>query len=158
MIREQGPARRGHQGGEKAYREWAHDIGPDDTPIEAGLAFTCAGDKPSGFIGREALLAKRSAGLPKRRLVQFMLEDPQPLLHHTEPIERDGVPCGITTSGMYGHTLGAAVALGYVHHAEGASVDYIAARRFVINVGRHAMCAIASLRPLHDSTGVRISG
>ncbi|MBS0397089.1 MAG: FAD-dependent oxidoreductase, partial [Proteobacteria bacterium] len=69
---------------EKAYRDWSHDIGPDDSPVEAGLAFTCAWDKPGGFIGREALLAQKAAGLPNRRLVQFLLEDPQAMLYHNE--------------------------------------------------------------------------
>ena len=99
---------------EKAYRDWPHDIGPADTPLEAGLAFTCDWRKPGGFIGREALVALREAGLPRRRLVQFLLEDPEPLVYHNEPIYRDGERVGFVTSGMYGHTLGAAVALGYV--------------------------------------------
>jgi glycine cleavage system aminomethyltransferase T len=43
-----------------------------------------------GFVGREALLAQREAGAPKRRLVQFLLEDPEPLVYHNEPIYRDG--------------------------------------------------------------------
>ena len=42
---------------EKAYRHWGHDITPEDTPLEAGLGFCVALDKPGGFIGREALLA-----------------------------------------------------------------------------------------------------
>ena len=68
----------------------AHDIGPADSPWEAGLAFTCDFPKADGFVGREALLAQRAAGVPKRRLVQFLLEDPEPLVHHNEPIYRDG--------------------------------------------------------------------
>ena len=99
---------------EKAYRDWSHDMGPADTPLEAGLGFTCDWSKPGGFIGREALIGQRDAGLPRRRLVQFLLEDPQPLVYHNEPIYRDGERVGFVTSAMYGHTLGAAVALGYV--------------------------------------------
>ena len=44
---------------EKAYRHWGHDIGDEDTPLEAGLGFACAFDKPVPFIGRDALLATR---------------------------------------------------------------------------------------------------
>ena len=65
---------------EKAYRDWPHDIGPSDTPLEAGLAFTCDWTKAGGFVGRDALLAQREAGAARRRLVQFLLEDPEPLL------------------------------------------------------------------------------
>ena len=99
---------------EKAYRDWGHDLGSDDSPLEAGLAFTCAWDKPGGFVGREALLQQRASGPPRRRLVQFRVDDPDAMLYHNEPIYRDGEAVGITTSGMYGHTLGGAVALGYV--------------------------------------------
>ena len=56
---------------EKAYRHWGHDITDEDTPLEAGLGFAVKLDKPGGFIGREALLAQKQAGL-KQRLVQFL--------------------------------------------------------------------------------------
>ena len=96
---------------EKAYREWAHDIGPLDSLIDAGLGFTCAWDKPGGFIGREALLEQRDAGVPRRRLVQFLLDDPEPMLTHNEPILRDGERVGYTLSSGYAHTLGGCAAM-----------------------------------------------
>jgi heterotetrameric sarcosine oxidase gamma subunit len=141
---------------EKAYRDWSHDIGPDDNPLEAGLAFTCAWDKPGGFIGREALLQHRDAGAPKRRLVQFLLQDPGPMLYHNEPIYRDGEIGGYTTSAMYGHTLGAAVALGYIEAAAGASDDYINAGRYEIQVDTRRMAARASLTAMYDPKSARI--
>ena len=70
---------------EKAYRHWGHDTTDEDTPLEAGLGFAVKFDKPGGFIGREALLKDRKAG-PAKRLLQFRLLDPQPLLYHNEPI------------------------------------------------------------------------
>src|SRR4029077_12335527 len=88
---------------EKAYRDWSRDIGPDSSPIEAGLAFTCAWDKSGGFIGREALIAARQAGPPRRRLAQFLLEDPMALAYGNEPIYRDGKRAGLVTAAMYGH-------------------------------------------------------
>jgi glycine cleavage system aminomethyltransferase T len=141
---------------EKAYREWAHDIGPHDTPLEAGLAFTCAWDKPGGFVGRDALLQQRAAGLPKRRLVQFLLDDPAPLLYHNEPIYRDGVLNSYTTSAMYGHTLGAALAMGYVVNAEGVSDDYLAGGRYEIEIGGRRYAARAALKPLYDPSNARV--
>jgi 4-methylaminobutanoate oxidase (formaldehyde-forming) len=141
---------------EKAYREWAHDIGPHDSPLEAGLAFTCAWDKPGGFIGREALLAQREQGLPKRRLVQFVLEDPQPMLYHNEPIYRDGVLDSYTTSAMYGHTLGASVAMGYVVNPDGVSDEYIESARYEIEIGNERHAARASIAPLYDPKNTRI--
>jgi heterotetrameric sarcosine oxidase gamma subunit len=140
---------------EKAYREWAHDIGPDDTPLEAGLAFTCAWNKPDGFIGREALLAAR--GVPvKRRLVQFLLEDPEPLLYHYEPIIRNDRRVGFITSAMYGHTLGAAVGLGYVADSDAVTESFISSGRFEILIGNRTVAARASLRPMYDAMGSRI--
>ena len=141
---------------EKAYRDWSHDIGPDDDPLQAGLAFTCAWDKPRGFIGREALLQRREAGAPKRRLVQFLLEDAEAMLYHNEPIFRDGAINGYTTSAMYGHTLGAAVALGYLEHPEGVSDDYVRNGHYEILINAHRIPARASLAPLYDPKSLRV--
>jgi len=143
---------------EKAYRDWSHDIGPDDSPIEAGLAFTCAWDKPGGFIGREALLAQKAAGLPKRRLVQFLLEDPQAMLYHNEPIHRDGELNGRVTSAMFGHTLGASVALGYVMNPSGVSDEYILSGKYSIQVADRRVEAKASIRPMYDPKSLRVRG
>ena len=141
---------------EKAYREWAHDIGPEDNPLEAGLAFTCAWDKPGGFTGREALLARRAEGQPRRRLVQFVLEDPEPLLFHNEPVYRDGVLNSYTTSAMYGHTLGGAVAMAYVVNPEGVDDDFVASGRFEIEQNGRRYPARASLRPAYDPDNRRV--
>jgi heterotetrameric sarcosine oxidase gamma subunit len=141
---------------ERAYRDWGHDIGPHDTPLEAGLAFTCAWQKPHGFVGREALLKQREAGRLERRLVQFVLEDPRPLLYHNEPIYRDGVLNGYTTSAMYGHTLGAAVAMGYVTAKGGASDGFILGARYEIEIGNTRHAARPSLVPLYDPKSARV--
>ena len=139
---------------EKAYRDWSHDVGPDDTPLESGLAFTCAWDKPGGFIGRDALLAARALGPPKRRLVQFLLADPDALVYHNEPIFRDGERVGYVTSGMFGHTLGAAVALGYVTGT--ATPEALARSRFEIELADRRVAARASLTPLYDPKNLKV--
>jgi len=141
---------------EKAYRDWSHDIGPDDTPIEAGLAFTCAWDKPDGFLGRDALLAQKAAGLPKRRLVQFLLADPQAMLYHNEPIHRDGELNSRVTSAMFGHTLGASVALGYVTNASGVSDEYILSGNYEIQVAGRRVGAKVSIQPMYDPKSTRV--
>ena len=141
---------------EKAYRDWSHDVGPDDTPLEAGLGFTVAWDKPGGSIGLEVLKEQRARGLPRRRLVQFMLEDPEPLVYHNEPIYRDGEYAGLVTSAMYGHTLGGSVALGYVSHADGVSDDYVLNGRYQIDLAEGRFAARASLTPLYDPRGLRL--
>jgi len=137
---------------EKAYRHWGHDITDEDTPLEAGLGFAVKWDKPGGFIGREALLRQKSSGYDKR-LVQFKLKSPAPLLYHNEPIWQGDSLVGHIRSGMYGHSLGAAVGLGYVTVAAGAAVEPDGYEIEVAGV-RHP--ATASLRPLYDPKNERI--
>jgi 4-methylaminobutanoate oxidase (formaldehyde-forming) len=140
---------------EKAFRHWGHDITDEDTPLEAGLGFACRFDKNVAFIGRDALLRQKEAGL-KKRLVQFALEDPEPLLYHNEPIYRDGEIVGYTTSGNYGHHLGAAIALGYVNHPDGVDAEFVNSGRYEIEVACERFPARASLRPLYDPKAERI--
>jgi len=140
---------------EKAYRHWGDDIADEDTPLEAGLGFAVKFDKPGGFIGRDALLAQKEEGLT-RRLVQFRLTDPEPLLYHNEPILRDGDICGYVTSAMYGHTLGGAVGLGYVANPDGVDADYVKAGTYEIEVACERFAAEASLRPMYDPKGERM--
>ncbi len=143
---------------EKAYREFAHDIGADDSPVEAGLAFTCNFEKPGGFLGMEKVQALREQGPQPRRLVQFLLDDPQPLMYHAEPIYRDGGFAGYTSSAMYGYTLGGSVALGYVNNEDGVTAEYLASGQFEIEVEGQRCRAQASLRPLYDPGNLRSRG
>jgi 4-methylaminobutanoate oxidase (formaldehyde-forming) len=141
---------------EKGYRHWGHDIGLEDSPIEAGLGFAVAYDKNVDFIGREALMKQRENGVTKR-LVQFQLKDAKPLLYHDEPIWRDGKLVGRITSGSYGHAVGAAVGLGYVRN-EGQKVDaaFVNAGVYEIEVEGERIPATATLRPLYDPKGEKI--
>lgn len=142
---------------EKAFRHWGHDITDEDSPLEAGLGFACAFDKPSGFIGKSALEGQKKAGLAKR-LVQFALEDPGPLLYHHEPIYRDGLLVGYIRSGAYGHHLGCAVGLGYIDVPAGTSSipDYVRSGSYEVEVEGHLYTARASLSPLYDPKGERM--
>jgi len=143
---------------EKAYRSWGHDITDADTPLEAGLGFAVAWDKLGGFIGREALLRQREAGV-RRLLVQLALGNPEQLLYGNEPIWRNGELIGRTTSGMFGHTLGRALALGYVEN-HGAVVDarFVADGRYEIEVAGERVAAEVTLRPFYDPGGERVYG
>jgi glycine cleavage system T protein len=140
---------------EKAYRHWGHDITNEETPLESGLGFAVAWDKAGGFIGRDALVRQRSAGI-SQRLVQFILTDPEPLLYHNEPVYRDGEIVGYITSGMYGHALGGAVGLGYVKFPDGTDADFVNTGKFEIEVVGVKYPAQASLRPLYDPKNTRI--
>jgi glycine cleavage system T protein len=140
---------------EKACRHWGHDIADEDTPLEAGLGFACAFDKPVPFIGREALLKQRETA-PTKRLVQFRLVDPEPLLFRDEPIVMDGERIGLLTSGSFGHTLGAAIGMGWVRHPDGVTPDLLRAARFEIEIAGERYPAEASLQPFYDPKGARM--
>ena len=139
---------------EKGYRHWGHDVADEDTPLEAGLGFAVRLNKGS-FLGREVLLEQHHNGI-KKRLVQFVLEDPEALLYHNEPIWREDEIVGFITSGMFGHTLGAAIGLGYVNHADGVTPEYIRSGRYEIEVAGRRIPARASLRPVYDPENKRI--
>jgi glycine cleavage system aminomethyltransferase T len=137
---------------EKGFRHFGHDITQEDHVLEAGLGFAVRTAKPS-FIGRDAVLRKKEAGLSSRML-QFRLSDPAPLLYHAEPILRDGAVVGYLTSGAYGHTLGGAVGLGYVPCAGEAVADLLASS-YQIEIAGVRHTAEASLKPFYDPTSAR---
>jgi 4-methylaminobutanoate oxidase (formaldehyde-forming) len=144
---------------EKAYRDFGHDIGNLDTPLEAGLGFAVKLDKPGGFIGRDALAMQKKSGVPRRRLIQFILCDSEPLMYHGEVIWRDGIAVGTIRAGAFGHTLGASVGLGYVERdepTESVTREYVEAGTWEIEIAGTRHPARASLRPLYDPKGERI--
>ena len=146
---------------EKAYRHFGHDISQEDHVLEAGLGFAVKADKEAGafgpFLGRDAVLRKRDAGM-SRKLVQFLLKDPEPLLYHNEPIIRDGHIAGYVTSGNYGHHLGAAVGLGYVACEPGEPDAATLASSYEIDVAGVRVPATASLQPLYDPRSRKVRG
>ncbi len=100
---------------EKGYRHWGHEVTPDDTPVQSGLNFAVDWDKD--FRGKEALAAQKEAG-NTRRLVQVAVHDESVLLHHNEPLYRNGVRVGYVTDGMWGHTVGAAVGMAWAYRPQ----------------------------------------
>lgn len=139
---------------EKGYRHWGHDISDEDHVEESGLGWAVKVQK-GAFIGREAVLRKRETPLA-RRLVQFLLDDPAPMLFHNEPILKDGRIVDILTSGAYGHALGAAVGMGYVPVGRGESEAALMASIWEIEVAGRRYRARASLMPLYDPKGERM--
>ena len=138
---------------EKAFRHFGHDITDEDHVLEAGLGFAVKVDK-GDFIGRDAVLRKKEEGL-KRRLVQFRLADPEPLLFHNEALVRDGGIVSIITSGNYGHYLGGAIGLGYVP-CEGESAGDVLASAYEIEIAGTRVKAEASLAPMYDPKAERV--
>ena len=138
---------------EKGFRHFGHDITCEDHVLEAGLGFAVQVNKPN-FIGRTAVLEKQDAGLNKR-LLQFKLNEKEPLLYHNEPIIRDGKISGYISSGNYGHTLGGAIGLGYIE-CENETVDDLLRSSYEIEVAGSRIKAAASLRPMYDPKAERV--
>ncbi|MFC2028606.1 FAD-dependent oxidoreductase [Chloroflexota bacterium] len=141
---------------EKAYREYGHDMDNNDTPLEAGLLFAVKFDKTGGFIGRDALLRRKENGPPKYRMVQFLLDDPQPLLYGNEIIYREGKIVGYLQTGAYGFTLGGAMGMGFVENNDGATPSFINSGSYEIDIAGERYPARASLRPMYDPKNKRV--
>jgi len=144
---------------EKKFVHYGHDVAEHDTPLECGMGFVCALDKAIPFTGRDAILRQKDSGsFMHKRLVQFLLEDPEAMLYHHEPILRDGVIVGHLTSGNYGHTLGGSVGLGYVEVEDEITRDYLESGSFAIDVAGVPVPAKASLGALYDPKAERMRG
>jgi 4-methylaminobutanoate oxidase (formaldehyde-forming) len=140
---------------EKAYRAWGRELTTDDTPLEAGLGFAVRFDKAAPFIGREALLAQRGKPLG-RRLCSFVLDDAEALPLGDEPVWCDGSIVGSTSSAAYGHTLGRAVAMGYVSRPGGVDAAYLSQARFEIEIAGDRFTARGSFKAPYDPENLRV--
>jgi len=141
---------------EKAYRDYQLDIDNTDTPLDVGLGFAVAWDKPGGFVGREALAAARQPGPPRRRLVQVLALDPEPLLYGHEPLYRGGKLVGHNRVGAYGHTLGGAVGLAMIEDEAGLPAAAVDGDDYEIEIVGVRYPARVSVRPLYDPDRSRI--
>ena len=138
---------------EKGYCAWGHDIGPDDTPLQAGMGFATKLSGNADFIGRAALEAQKAAD---RRRVLLSVEDPAVVLMGLEPILVDGEISGYTTSAAYGHTMGQSVAIGYVECHNRPIGEIVENAEFQIEAALESHAAHASLKPLYDPAGDRL--
>ncbi len=142
---------------EKAFRDMGHDIDSTDTPLEAGLGFAVAWDKPGGFVGRDALLKQTRGGPAEpKRLVNVLLESPDHDLFGAEPIFWDGVPVGHVRGGGFGHSLGAACGIAEIEREEGITAADLAAGSFEIDVAGTRVPAKVSLKPFFDPERSRV--
>ena len=141
---------------EKGYRDYGHDIDNTDDVFEAGLGFAVSLDKPGGFIGRDAIVARMAAGPMTRRLVQIQVTDPAPLLFHAEVVRRNDVPVGYLRAASYGHTLGGAVGLVMVDAGQPVTAEYLDGGSWTVEIADRQFPAVTSMRPLYDPSNARI--
>lgn len=140
---------------EKGFRHWSHEIGSADTPLEAGLGFAVAWDKPGGFIGRQALIEQKQAGLD-RRLLLFEVTDAKPLLLHDELILRDEKIVGLTTSGAVGPRTGKSLCFGWVNSRSNESLNDLRSAAYQIEVAGERFALTPLSRPPYDPDGARM--
>lgn len=140
---------------EKGMRSWPHDIGPLENNLEAGLGFSVAWDKPA-FIGRDALMRARDTGKPRKRLVQFRLEDDTAQVFHDDPIYVAGKPVGSVTSAAIGFRSGGSFAMGYVSMPEPITSELLAGTDFEIVVADRKISAKGQFASFYDPKRKRV--
>ncbi len=140
---------------EKGYRAWGSDIGPDHTPLEAGLGWAVKLKRNTPFLGREALVAQ-AAKLLSKRLACFTIDDPAIVLLGRETIFRDGKQVGWLTGAGWGYTVAKNIGFGYVRNKDGIAADWLTSGRFELEVANERIPAELHLTPLYDPTMARI--
>ncbi|MGL5928527.1 MAG: GcvT family protein, partial [Dermatophilaceae bacterium] len=142
---------------DKGYRAWGAELGPDRNPVEAGLTFTCKLATPHDFVGRDAVAAAKAAG-PRRRLVSFVVDDPQVTLWGGELLRLAGAAVGQVTSAAHSATLGADVGLAWVWEPDGGAVsrDVIRREGWVVDVVGTGVPVRLSYRAPVDPDGIRL--
>ncbi|MEB8386301.1 FAD-dependent oxidoreductase [Rhodobacteraceae bacterium KMM 6894] len=139
---------------EKGFKHWGHDLGPDVTPLEAGLGFAI--DWTKDFLGKPALEAQRANGLTRR--MALMQLDGAPLILHDEPVWEAGSVIGLTTSGAMGARTGLTLAFALIDIARGEKPSQTANREFEIEVAGRMYPAKALSAPPFDPKGERMRG
>ena len=140
---------------EKFYRAWGADIGPDHTPLEAGLGWAVKLRKNIPFLGRAALEAQKREGV-KKQLACFTVDDPEVILLGRETIFRNGERVGWLSSGGFGHTVQKPIGIGYVRHGGGVDAAFLNAGAYELEVAGERVAAALHLVPLYDARMERI--
>jgi sarcosine dehydrogenase len=139
---------------EKGYRAWGADIGPDHTPVEAGLGWAVKDRLPIDFCGREAVARQRDGGVTKR-LAGFATE-PSVVLLGRETIYRDGERVGWLSSAGFGYTIDRSIGYGYVRNADGVTPEFVRSGSYELEVATERVPCEVSLQPLYDPRSERV--
>ncbi|MFI5067494.1 MAG: FAD-dependent oxidoreductase, partial [Streptosporangiales bacterium] len=141
---------------EKGYRDMGVDIDNTDNPLEAGLGFAVAWDKPGGFTGRDALLVARAAGPPQHRVVSLIVDDPGADLFGNEPVLAGGDRVGYVRAAAYGYTVGGPVGLAQVSCPDGVTGGWLKDGDFRVRTPAGDLPARLQAAPLYDPQRLRI--
>lgn len=141
---------------EKGYRDYGHDIDNTDSVLEAGLGFAVDLKKPGGFLGRDAVEAKKAEGPLTRRIVQILVKDPEPMLYHAEIVRRNGKAVGYIRAASYGFTVGGAVGLAMIEAGEPVTAKYLEEGTWEVEIAGTSYPAVASMKPLYDPANEKV--
>jgi len=136
---------------EKGYRAWKGDLSTDYTLLQGGLDRFVKLDKPQDFPGKAATLAEKQQGVTKR-FATLIVEAGDQDAPYMATIWHDGQVVGETTSGAYGHRVGASIALGMIRAdlaVEGTEVE-------VDIFGQRCRAVVQADQPLWDPANERI--
>ena len=137
---------------EKGFKHWGHELGPEITPLEAGLGFTI--DWMKDFVGKDALKRQRNAGI-EQRLVLMEIAGAA-LMLHDEPVFENGHHVGLTNSGGRGPRTGLNLCFAMVETAPGEALSETCARTFSVRVAGQTYAAQPLRRPPFDPMGERM--
>ncbi len=141
---------------EKGYRDVGVNIDNTDNPIEAGLGFAVAWDKPGGFTGRDALLKAREQGPPRHRVVSLIVDDPAADLFGNEPVLAGGKWAGYVRAAAYGYTVGGPVGLAQVACDDGVTGQWLKEGDFWVRTPDGEIPARLQIAPPYDPQRLRI--
>ena len=105
---------------------YGHDLDTTTTPVQAGLLWSISksrradGQKAGGFPGAEVIFNEIQQGATRRR-VGLQIDGRAPVREGAVLIDEAGQQVGVVTSGGFGPTLEAPLAMGYVSSAFAAA-------------------------------------
>lgn len=145
---------------EKGYRDYGHDIDNTDSLLETGLSFTCDFKKSRPFIGQDSVLAQkestRTSGGLQKRMVNVLLSDSNPFLHHGEVVWHGGKSVADIRVGSYGHSLKGAVGLAMLELEEPITKQLLNDGNWEVEIGKDRYPCKLSLSPFFDPKSLRV--
>jgi 4-methylaminobutanoate oxidase (formaldehyde-forming) len=140
---------------EKGYRAWGSEIGPDHSPLVAGLGWAMKLKSNTPFQGREAVVAQAAKPLP--RLLACFTTDPSIVLLGRETIYRNGERVGWLSSGGFGYTVDRSIGYGYVRRPDvGVDSEFVLSGSYELEVATERVPAEVTLSALYDPANARI--
>ena len=140
---------------EKGYRAWGSDIGPDHTPLEAGLGWATKINSNQDFIGKTALQEQKKKGL-KKIFAAFTVDDPSQILLGRETIYRNGKQVGWLSSGGYGYTLNKSIGYGYIRSTQPIDNQFVLDGDYELEIATKKIPCKVHLKSLYDPEMTKI--